>query len=263
MAWISPTYQDYQKAPTNNLIKGPGGLGGAPTPTPAEARRLTDLENQRKFQEEQERADAERKRLAFEAQQRAFEADQQRKGQAFNAQQTALSGLASAFSGGGGGFGVPYNQTPGGSSPGNFATVSLTPVVGVPDASAAQNAAFGSAKAKAGSLGRSAVDSLRANLAERGILGGGSEARGVATRLAEATNPLSDLNVAQQQEKLGIIQHNQDLAAGQAATQFGGNITQRGQDIQNANAQAQLAAQERARQQQLLETALAGLMRAY
>ena len=137
----------------------------------------------------------------------------------------------------------------------------------VPDASAAQSAAFGFAKGQAGSLGRSAVDSLRSEMAERGIMGGGTEARGLTDRLAAATNPLSELNVAQQGERLDIAQHTQDLGAAQAAQQYSGGITQRGQDIQNQQAQMQIAAQERARQQQqqqqMLQMALSGLSRMY
>lgn len=217
-----------------------------------------------------------------------------RKQQAFEAQQQALSGLTSALtagvSGGGGGYiggggGYAPPMSVGTTSPTQYATVSMSPVGGVPDASAAQNAAFGSAKAKAGSLGRSAVNSLRADLAERGIMGGGTEARGLTDRLAAATNPLSDLNVAQQNEKLGIIQHNQDLGANQAATEFQGNVSQRGQNIQNDQASAARsqqanqfnasraqqaskfaatqAAQAEAQQMQMLQAALSGLSRVY
>lgn len=140
---------------------------------------------------------------------------------------------------------------------------SMGTAVTIPDTSAAQNTAFGNAKAKAGSMGRAAMDSLRGDLADRGLLGGGTEARGLVDRLAAATNPLSDLNVAQQSENVNIIQHNQDLANSNTQHQFSGNIAQRGQDIGvgQANADRDLRAQEQ--KYQLLQKALSGLQMSY
>lgn len=183
--------------------------------------------------------------------------DRQRRNALLGGFRSAMQGLQSA-----GGYG---QTVPGGNVPNvNYPQVSLGPI---PDATAAQEAAFGSAKAQAGSLGRSALDSLRSELAERGMMGGGTEARGLVDILASSTNPLSDLNVSQQGERLGIAQHTQDLAAQQAATQYGGGITQRGQDIQNQQFQAQLAQQRAlaAQQQklQLLQQALSGLSNIY
>src|SRR5262245_4622813 len=85
-------------------------------------------------------------------------------------------------------------------------------------AAEAENAAMGKAKATAGSLGRSSLESLRSQLAERGILGSGVEARGTVDRLAAATNPLSDVNLASLKEQIGIAEHNKDLGF-QAANQ--------------------------------------------
>jgi len=149
--------------------------------------------------------------------------------------------------------------------------VNLNPAsFGPQDATEYQNAAFGRAKAQAGSLGRSSLDSLRGELAGRGILGSGTEIRGTVDRLAAATNPLADLNVAHLGQNFdaanraadiansrslaefqgGISQRGQDqgvtqalnaLRASQNATQFSGDISQRGQDQsaeQNANALA-------------------------
>jgi len=161
---------------------------------------------------------------------------------------SAMSGLAGGFSGGG----APTGTAP----PVQFPQVSMA----MPDVSGAQTAAFGAAKAKAGALGRSALGSLRSELAERGIIGGGTEARGLVDTLAGATNPLSDLNVAQQGEALGIAERNQALAAQQAATQYQGGIAQRGQDIGQQQFNAQLAQQK---QLELLRQALAGLSRSY
>lgn len=250
------------------------------------------------YKQKQLETERQRQDLAFQQQQQDYYTNNarqargdQRTEEAFNLRMSAMRGLqgsAGAIGGGGGGFPT------GTSSPSSYAVpaqVSMTtgggayPSVinmpGIPDASAAQNAAFGHAKAQAGSMGRAAVDSLRSNLAERGIMGGGTEARGLVDRLAAATNPLSDLNVAQQQERLGIAQHGQDLGAqqalaqyqggitqrgqdlSQAATQYSGGITQRGQDIQDRQAQAQLAQQRQLEQMRMLQQALAGLSTSY
>jgi len=178
---------------------------------------------------------------------------------AFDLQQKAMSGLVGSM-GSMGGYGAAPQAPTGTTSPVAFPQTSIGPI---PDASAAQNAAFGSAKAKAGAMDRSAVDALRGELSDRGMLGGGTEARGLVDRLASATNPLSDLNVAQQQESLGIAQHSQDLAANQAAQQFAGGITQRGQDIGVQEAAANRAQQARLAQLQMLQQALSGLTRSY
>lgn len=128
----------------------------------------------------------------------------------------------------------------------------LQRVGGAGNADAAQAAAFGAAKAKAGAMGRASLDALRAELADRGVLGGGIEARDVVQRLAEATNPLSDLNIAQQQESLALGEKAKDRQMAENAAAYTGAIAQRGQDIQAQQAAA-------SRNQQMLE----GLMRAF
>jgi hypothetical protein len=145
-------------------------------------------------------------------------------------------------------------------------------------ANASQNAALAKAKANAGAMGKSAVDALRSSLAERGILGGGSEARGLTDRLAAATNPISDVNTQALHENVGIAQHNQDLQQGANNTAYSGAITQRGQDIgagetasqqalQAAIARGQLEQQAHAQytqtRQAALEAALNNLSRLY
>jgi hypothetical protein len=135
----------------------------------------------------------------------------------------------------------------------------MAPVPTGPDNTASQNASFAAAKAKAGAMGRSALGSLRAELAERGILGSGVEGRGLVDRLAAATNPLSDINVAQLDENVKIGQHNQDLGADAAKAQFAGNIAQRGQDVSAAEAEANRKQQAQAQQYALLTRALGAL----
>lgn len=128
---------------------------------------------------------------------------------------------------------------------------------------AAQNAAFGALKARAGSLGRSSVNSLQSDLAERGVLGGGTEARGLTDRLAAATNPLSDLNVAALHENVGIGQHNQDAVNNMSSSNYAGGIAQRGQDISLQQGQEQRALQAQQTKQQQLLQALNGLTALY
>jgi hypothetical protein len=123
-------------------------------------------------------------------------------------------------------------------------------------ADAAHQAAFGQAKAQAGSLARSSLQGLRGELSERGILGSGVEGRGIADRLAMATNPLSDANTAALRENVGITQHNQDLASNAANIGFQGAITQRGQDLEAQNA-------ARNRRTASITQALGGLQRLY
>lgn len=127
----------------------------------------------------------------------------------------------------------------------------------------ANAASFGQAKATAGALGRSSMEGLRSGLAERGILGGGTEARGLTTRLAEATNPLSDLNTQQLHENAATTQHNYDTAVDVDKTRYQGDITQRGQNISAANAAADRQAAAASQQRSSIMSALQGLMRSY
>lgn len=101
----------------------------------------------------------------------------------------------------------------------------------VPDPQAAQRAAFSAAKSRAGNLARSSLETLRAELAERGILGGGTEAQGIADSVVRGTQPLLDLNVAQQGESLDIAKQERGLGEARANTIYQGGIAQRGQDI--------------------------------
>lgn len=128
------------------------------------------------------------------------------------------------------------------------------------DASAAQSKAFALAKAQAGSEGQAAINGLAGQMAARGITGSGTQMRGIADRLAAATNPLAQTTAQQLQENVNMAQQNQQLAQQAAETAFQGGISQRGQDITAQTAQAQLAQQKQLAQQQMLQQALTGLM---
>ncbi len=166
----------------------------------------------------------------------------------------ALSGLSS-WSGSAnlpaGGVSAGPNVTYGGSPMDNSAVNSA--------ASAQQNAAFGAAKSKAGAMGRSALQGLDSEMAARGISGSGTQGRGLVDRLAAATNPLSDVNVAQLGENTNIAQHNQDLGATAAGQQFQGGIAERGQNLAAAEDSAQLAQTAALAKRQMLMQALSGL----
>lgn len=166
----------------------------------------------------------------------------------------ALTGLNTMSSSGGAGGGAET----GGGIPGLDVPHVTMPQSTAPDVAtaAAQDLQFGSAKAKAGSMGRASLDALRANLAERGILGGGTEARDLTDRLAAATNPLSDLNVAQ-------AQSNVETGNRRASEAYQGGIAQRGQDLSAAQQKraldVQMAQQKSQQQQQYLQQVLSSL----
>lgn len=162
-------------------------------------------------------------------------------------------------------------------STGGSSYARLAPV----DTSAAEAATFGRAKDQEGLNATASLTGLRSALGGRGMLGSGLEATGTANVVNSSAGRLSDVTRQQAITKAGqdnqnattnfqgeISQRGQDiqreeaansLAGGLAESSYAGQITQRGQDIQAANAakaleieQAQLASQQRS-------TALAGL----
>lgn len=118
------------------------------------------------------------------------------------------------------------------------------------DATAFQDAAFANTKAKAGQMGRSAVSSLAAELAGRGIGNSGTFARGVADKLVDATQPLNDLNVAHLGQEYNAAQHARELSEKGVSDIYAGDIQQRGQTIQGQQAINALRAQLLATQYQ-------------
>ena len=145
-------------------------------------------------------------------------------GQALKALQEAsglnLLGSSNASGGGGGGVG------------------SLPPVA-FPDTSAANAAVFGRAKDQAGQTARASLTALQNQMASRGILGSGIEGGNTARIIGEAAGGANEITREQA---------IQDAKAGntRAAQEYQGRITQRGQDISAAQANA-------ARQQQTLQ----------
>jgi hypothetical protein len=115
---------------------------------------------------------------------------------------------------------------------------------GPQDAKAHQDAAFARLKDKSGALGQGAIQSLAAMLAGRGISGqSGTFGRGLADRVAQAVQPLADLNVAHLGEEYAAAAHAQDLGAARDNAIFQGGIAQRGQDIASQQALNSLKAQ--------------------
>jgi hypothetical protein len=83
-------------------------------------------------------------------------------------------------------------------------------------------------------LGRSAINSTAAELAGRGMsTQGGAFARRIADRVASATNPLSDINVAQLGENATNARHDVGPLAQiwRRHRLMRGAIVQRGQDV--------------------------------
>lgn len=187
---------------------------------------------------------------------RAEDQDYRLKEMAAQQQQKALQSLTSTFS--------SWSSQPTTTQSYNLPTVQYqAPAVSGPNTGAADTAGFGAAKARAGSLGRSALDSLKSEMAGRGIMGSGVEGRGIVDRLAAATNPLSDINTQQLHENVGIAQHNQDLANQGAQTQYQGAIAQRGQDLSGIQSSNALAVQQQQQKQQMMIQALQGLQRLF
>lgn len=112
-----------------------------------------------------------------------------------------------------------------------------------PDAKAFQDAAFARLKDKSGALGQGAIQGLAAQLAGRGISGAsGSFARGTAQEIANAVNPLADLNVAHLGQEYQAAQNAQGLSAQRDQAIYQGGIQQRGQDMSQMSALNQLKA---------------------
>lgn len=116
----------------------------------------------------------------------------------------------------------------------------------MPDMSAAQNAAFNTAKNQQGKVTASALAGLQSSLAGRGLLGGGYEGKGTTDIVQQGAQALGDLTNQQ-----AITQAQQALQTGLAGYQ--GAIQQRGQSIQQGEAQQQAALQQ---QSQLANQAL-------
>jgi len=154
------------------------------------------------------------------------------------------SGSSTGFAGiGGSGSGGPV--TGGGTSPS----------IQAPDPTAATNAAFASAKDRAGNLTRASLDSLAGEMGAQGMLGSGGQMQGMADILTSGTNIMGEESRAQMGKQA-------DISADFAKTKYAGDITQRGQDIAAQEANARLALAQQQQQYQLLNTILNSLGKA-
>lgn len=159
-----------------------------------------------------------------------------------------LGMVSSSMSSGGGGGSISAPQVAAPTAPSGAGVDTAT--------DAAQSASFAKAKSRAGAMARASYSGLKGELADSGLLGGGTQARGLVDRLVSATNPLSDVNTAQLGENATNARHNQDLGADMAKTGYQGAIAQRGQDLSAQQAERALAIQK----QQSLLSLLSGAM---
>jgi hypothetical protein len=122
------------------------------------------------------------------------------------------------------------------------------------DTSAAQNAQFNRAKDLASQNAKSALSGLSSAMAGRGLLGSGTETRGMERTFQAGQQQLGDVarqqamtaaDMAQRQAEAayqgGIAQRGQDI--GVLDQQYQGDISQRGQDISSQQEDAQRALQ--------------------
>ncbi len=211
-------------------------------------------------------------------------------GQVSGSTSSASAGSKTANTGGGGfelpprvgsGGGLPDYQTfdSGGSGGGGTGGVSPVTHISQPDQSAAEAAVFGKAKDQVGQETSGALAGLRSAMASRGLLGGQGEYRGTAGVINRGQGELGDVSRQQAVTHLGnemdinksnqaadLAGRGQDISANTARRgqnmdyTLGGrgqDVSQRGQDIQYAESQAQLAMtkslQEAAQRQQILQ----------
>lgn len=105
-----------------------------------------------------------------------------------------------------------------------------------------EEAEFAYQKARSGQMARAAIDSLRDELAGRGMLGSGAEFEGVAQRIAQSMDPLAALNVAQLGRQYEATTRERQLAEQARLAQYQGDIAQRAQDLDALQAQQALQA---------------------
>ncbi len=156
-----------------------------------------------------------------------------------------INGTSSTAAGGGGSLSpmsslssaAGFNSGAGTSTPGGAGTPGVggtVPGVSPIDMTQSNAANLAAAKDTAGSIGRSELDSLRSAAGETGQLGGGAEAQGERDIIENAASQIGGVN----------RQNMTDTAKSNLTTELANQsagVTQRGQDIQSQEAQAQLA----------------------
>jgi hypothetical protein len=185
--------------------------------------------------------------------------------------------IGSGGSGTGGGLpGYETFDSGGGGSP------SPVPQISMPDRTAAESAAFGKAKDQIGQETAGALSGLRSVMASRGLLGGQGEYVGTQNVFTKGQGELGDTSRAQAEQSLAdqmdiektnqgaaLTGRGQDISA--ATSRRGQNmdytlggrgqdITQRGQDIQYAESQAQLEYTKNLQQAAQRQQILSGIM---
>ena len=141
------------------------------------------------------------------------------------------------------------------------------PTLQMPDQSASSAASFATAKDRVGKTSRASLDALRGELGASGMLGGGAEGQLTRDVIQSGAGELGQVSRDQAVKET-------DLAGDFAKTNYAGGITQRGQDVSAAEAQARLAQEARLsdanlafqkqsaaanQQMQMLQLALSGL----
>lgn len=137
------------------------------------------------------------------------------------------SGSGSSSGGGAGSGGNGFGTS--GVSGGGY----VSPIA-MPDYHKATDAAFATAKDKAGKISRASLDALRGELGATGNLGGGAEVQGVRDIIAGGAGILGQASRDQAGKEA-------DVASDFAKTGYAGSITQRGQDVSASEANARLA----------------------
>lgn len=178
----------------------------------------------------------------------------------------SAAGATGGFTAGGGSVGSTGGSSTNGTGVMGSSSPTI-PTIAPPDATAATNAEYATAKDRVGKAGRASIDALRGELGATGMLGGGAEGQLVANQVNNAFGELGQVSRDQASKSA-------DQAADFAKTGYAGAITQRGQDVAAREAEARLAterqlqesqqsfqqAQLKSQQQlQLLSMALGGL----
>lgn len=136
--------------------------------------------------------------------------------------------------------GLPaLGSSSGSSGSGSGSSAASVPMVQMPQGSAGSDAAFARGKDQAGQTARASLTALRGEMAGRGLRGSGIEAGEVGKTIARGAAGVNEFTREQAIQDAGN-------AADLAKQEYQGRITQRGQDIGVAQANA-------SRQQQQLE----------
>lgn len=151
-----------------------------------------------------------------------------------------------ALSGSGGGVFGQGGSGASGSAAGNVARIAA------PDMTSSNAATFGAAKDRAGQMARASLDALNGELGSQGMLGSGAQVQGTKDIIMDAGQFTSDVN---RQNAVNDAQMKGDFAK----LGYQGDITQRGQDIQHEEANAQLALAQQDRQMKMLQVMLQAL----